>query len=852
MNNELDKNNDIKTDLKENAKIYIANNWDIINNYITDMINKKISIIKIEDLKIDSNYYITITIEDSKVNLITLNKNDKDDLSYFLIEKIFRRIKFIFEKNGKKYEKTNIIFNSDEIINYIYDYDIKNPNYLLNNRLFSINYSNINEIFNNLYIEEIYDVKIDIPDTYFIKNYYIKKLGNKVLNLYIDDNMNKYCSNIYNGKYEITTKRKKINNEINNFIQSEDPFLFITGTAFCGKSVTILEKLEESNKKFLYLDFKYIYDLQDDNSKRQYIIKECMRLFDNYYNYKQFIITNHNIFLHMNNVLFLIKLLIQIIIEKFKNNALIIIDNYDDIYVDRKLDYIYIENLLKHNDKAKIIFCGNGNFFNYLIIHYFSGKNNKYKFLYIDNLNLDLSNDNNDYINYLNKKYNNNKSKIIFYLLLFKRAINPINISFIIDTFYLKYAEAASYSLEKYNGFINFENMDEFPSQFFEFKKIDKVVTINFYKTNYENFVDNDVKIFLIKDIIFFDLTLFNNSAFKGIVEEELIITLIEMGKIILTKEIDKNNIIKVKEILSIKEENKDNYNKINLEDPIIIRQTNSSAEALDLCIIINNTALLIQIGINKNRNSIIKVINKKYNSLINYISNYINKKIYNFQLLFIFDKNKIETLYEEFNAKLNAKKILQEKLNIVNIRKITNEIKSNIDYQNYKKLKNEISKFSYKLGPEVCKIKKIQYLLFSLNNFKLYQHGGGIINDTNQFFNILNLNKNSKIPKNIIVQLRNYEDFQNLIEIKYLSQVESQLNQCTIEKKFCFLNCDNADYQNFNIIYFLKNICYKISFIDGIISDDNKEDYSYYYLLSIRSARFGKLFLKRKKNKQI
>ena len=148
----------------------------------------------------------------------------------------------------------------------------------------------------------------------------------------------------------------------------------------------------------------------------------------------------------------------------------------------------------------KLIIWGNGKFFNKLISKYFSDKSMNYNFIYIDNLKLNLNKDNNEYIDYLSNKYKNNISKITFYLILFKKALHSIN------------------------GFEDFKNIIDFPSQNFIFNKYtnnNKDVSLTFiFDNNSKNFLDNNIKFYLLSDITFSGLNYLNNLSFTGIIEE--------------------------------------------------------------------------------------------------------------------------------------------------------------------------------------------------------------------------------------------------------------------------------------------------------------------------------------------
>ena len=278
----------------------------------------------------------------------------------------------------------------------------------------------------------------------------------------------------------------------------------------------------------------------------------------------------------------------------------------------------------------KLIICGNGEFFNKLISKYFSDESMNYNFIYIDNLELNIDKDNNEYIDYLKNKYKDNLPEITFYLILFKKALNPIN------------------------GFEDFKKIFDFPSQFFLIKKeSNNNVSLAFiYNNNSQNFLEKNIKLYLLTDITFSKLNFLNNLSFKGILVEELIIQSLEIGKII-TNGISEENIITVDEIISISK-NEIISNNLNLDfnQPILIKQKDKNGKTIDICLIIGNYIFFIQIGLNKNLGKINKILKVNFVNLLNNISKYINHNLDEYKIIIIFDKNEIEQAYEKFNKK--------------------------------------------------------------------------------------------------------------------------------------------------------------------------------------------------------
>ena len=141
-------------------------------------------------------------------------------------------------------------------------------------------------IFNNMNIDEIVDLQmIDIPSSDDFYNF-IEKDYSKVFNLYQYDNVNDFSNKFFGGAYKNTSKREIVEKEINKFTEKNNKLLLLNGPSKIGKSVTILKVLNQ--KKFLYIDFKYLSEL--DNNKKRYIYLRNFFVF-------LIIIMNMNIFL---------------------------------------------------------------------------------------------------------------------------------------------------------------------------------------------------------------------------------------------------------------------------------------------------------------------------------------------------------------------------------------------------------------------------------------------------------------------------------------------------------------------------------------------------------------------------
>ena len=144
----------------------------------------------------------------------------------------------------------------------------------------------------------------DIPDKNRINNYLLK-IVNNVKDLYIDVNMDKYCDKIYKGALQKTQKREDLKKKNKNFIESnnlENRVLLLTVPFKIGKSISILDSMNNVDFENLYIDLNHINTLKDEN-KSSYIFNECFRLFHNYKKYYNFIKQNYNSFKNIEYIL---------------------------------------------------------------------------------------------------------------------------------------------------------------------------------------------------------------------------------------------------------------------------------------------------------------------------------------------------------------------------------------------------------------------------------------------------------------------------------------------------------------------------------------------------------------------
>lgn len=372
-------------------------------------------------------------------------------------------------------------------------------------------------------------------------------------------------------------------------------------------------------------------------------------------------------------------------------------------------------------------------------------------------------------------------------------------------------------------------------------------------KNNVFTELENKIKNSNLNNLVFHDLNYFNNNSFKGFVEEELIINLIEVGKLLLNFVICKENIITVNEVINIKIEKL--INKINDEQPILIKQLSGYGQSIDLILIVNNKALFIQIGINKEKSDIEKVTSINYNTLLKNVSKFLGIELSSYEIIFIFEKEHQEQLYKSFN---DMSKLFEEKKEyLINkygkLKPKSNVEKADKSFQDYEENSKKLSYFSSTIGAEVCKSQNISYLLFSISNFKLYNKDNILINTYKDLLD--SIEETNKIPKNIINQLKQLEFFSNISNVRIYSKIEKKIKKIfdgilvgDLDFNFnnFYLNCNELSFNDFNIEYFEDKNKYKqIIFKKGKMEPNAKiinEEYSNYYLIK---------FLNKKKSRE-
>ena len=819
--------NQIK-DFRIEAKKIIEDNWEYIKEE-KDKLNKNKSLNKIP-LKVNKTNYtinlIKIEKKEEILNIINMKKVPDNAFKYN-IYKESRMIKFFHLSKNKLELNENLVCNPKDINFYLKKYNIQLPKYKLNNEAKSISSNGEKDVFKLENVTEIYDAK---NESILNINDFSEVLGRtyeKVSDNYINAEENEISNNINNGKYIITDRRIILENKIKNFIINKDSFLFLTGPRKIGKSLTILQVLNTEDQRYIYFDLSLLKKL-DKKKKYNCLIKEFYRLFDSYSIYIEFMKDFSDKMIDLDNILkFILKFIdyISKLSNLFEEKIIIIIDNYDDLLVQNPIDQKYVEAIqekLLMNKQIKFIICGSGQIFNEMIYNYFKGNSLKYNFFYINNMgikNLENYNNNPDeYLEYLNEKYKNNLNQVIFFIILFKKLTNPIT------------------------GFDDFKNIKEFPSQFYEFikQKGNNKIIIQFYKEDVFKELENKIKYNNLNDLVFQDLKYFKNNSFKGFVEEELIINLIEIGKLLSNFQICKENIITVNELINIK--NEKIINEIKVDLPILIKQLSGYGESIDIILIVNKKAIFIQIGINKEKSDIDKVKSINYDTLLKNVSTFLDMQLNSYEIVFIFEKEHQEQLYKDFNDISNIVKEKREYL-LMKYKKLkpkTNLEKADNIFEEYEEKSKKLSYFSSTVGAEVCKTYNIPYLLFSINNFKLYNKENILLNSYKDLLD--SIEEENKIPKNIINQLKQIEFFKDISKVNIYSKMEKKIfdgmlkGDINLNFNNFYLNCNELSFNDFNTEYYEdKNEYKKVAFKNGIIITNEKitnEEYSDYYLI--------------------
>ena len=392
------------------------------------------------------------------------------------------------------------------------------------------------------------------------------------------------------------------------------------------------------------------------------LYRECMNLFLNktYDDFSQFYEIIKTIKGYNNNIWELIYKYLEKISENNIIKSIIVLDDYDDIYLDYAeiMNKNIVDNLSKYNN-FKFIICGNGRFINQLILNFLSKNeyDKKNQIAYYNDFEIELKGKKiynllyevnkesckNEFQEYFNMKYIN-KEEMLLKLISFEELIK-IN----------------------YNFYLKDDFLNELPIQFFKiiYNKEKQYFNIDHLCEDLLNIYDYEIQ-FLITQKIKININLNEDleklNKLEGCILERLIIGFFETNKLLKDMYIPKENIIRIDEIYNINENNIEKKENIKDNYPILIKQ-NKEGAYYDFVIIIEKEkeiyGILIQVGINKKKSDISKIFlytAMNYQTIFNGLKKLTGQNIQHLSLLFIFDKEKQDILFqnlEKYNKQL-------------------------------------------------------------------------------------------------------------------------------------------------------------------------------------------------------
>ena len=713
-----------------------------------------------------NNYKIVIIYNSSNYRIIFSNNSTKRSI-HLTFSPFSRKINF--QKSNQN--NWHFIFNSYDIQNYIEKYQFDHPTYYdeKKNRNISISSQDYDNVFQKININKISDDK-------YIEGISINEIGVlslpiiKISQFYLnipDDNISNF---INNDQFLYNEKRNELINKISSFSFQKKTFFWLSGGKKIGKTITIKNALLDN--KLFYFNFKIIKSKKHSKDKKKIIYRECMNLFINktYNEFDKFHKKIEKIKGYNKNIWDLLYQYFKEIneIDEIKN-PIIILDDYDDIYMNEKeiMDENTINNISKYN-KFKFIICGNGEYINKLMLNYLSGipYNNNYEIAYYNDFDIILKDKNvcnllyevdkkageKEILEYLTKRYSG-KEELLLKLITYEELIK-INYEFDLKDSYL----------------------NELPIQLFKliYMNEKKKIHINYLNEYLLNLYDLEIKNLILQKIkinINLNEELGKLSILQDYIFERYIIGLIEINKLFDDMIIPKENIIKVEEIYNLEENNIKKKENIKDNYPILIKQ-NKQGPYYDCALIIKKKqdiyGILIQIGINKKKSYISNVFSYttiNYETLIKGLKKITNQDIKYLSLLFIFNKEKQDILIEKSDE--YSEKLKQEK-----------------NHDTIIILKKKIS--SIYIGKSYTNEFSIPYLEFSNKEDCLYLENDKIntqekfLNSFREIFNFQKEIKNNidKLDyKDFLDDLLKFFDYENISEIKVHMEISNYTN---------------------------------------------------------------------------
>ena len=574
----------------------------------------------------------------------------------------------------------------------------------------------ISDIYNNYNVTEIKKIETNskmLLEKFNSKSDFPENISDLSLNI------KNYNTKFLENKIEFVDDLVKFKNDelLYNFIDDEfSKVLYFFGQKGCGKSIHLLfstlyiHNQQELKYPRLYIDYK---SMKENTILRKLIFKkEMFYMAQNVDELKElFDLKCHKNITKINNFLMFFKEFLRNILKsnKFQKNLIVVIDNYDEIEEFKENDN-YLEEIIEFcKNKAnmiKLIIAGNGAFIQ---------KKQKlflnYKLFKEIDINQEICLECQSYEIKNNKNIESLKNKIPYYIyshpeyyFRFRAQLSIINnINSFTDLITSEEEETCHninffgkyYSLKFENIELSYEIFNKFydilPNFYLIFTRAEKGISFKIaneiFKIALKKSVEYEVEVNSIENL----LKLNNKESTQiGIYEEKLLTLFLKYNKLFLNNLFFvKDNQLEVEEIYEFINSKYDRYNKaIHKDKPIIITQTNYKGKNYDLLILIpientnNYDGVFIQIGLNKKKDEIIKLVKDISGNSFNYIKGirkYLDINILNIYLNFIFDKETQEN-YIETGLNLNL------------------------------------------CGSNYCLLNEIKFFLFSLEDYKLYK----------------------------------------------------------------------------------------------------------------------------------
>ena len=517
----------------------------------------------------------------------------------------------------------------------------------------------------------------------------------------------------------------------------------------------------------------------------------------------------HRIIISDNNIIFCLKKFLENLIKIYENifitksPIIFIIDNFDE---NEKLICDEMENIINlvksNSSKIKLIISGHSDFINNKLM------------LFTENNHFLKNKDGNVLLNYNIKIDTENEIKTLpaFYYRKDLKNLNDTEIENILLDEEIKYCEKFNtlgmfYSILNNGKQIDLKFFNLLPIEYLYLEMKDNCTKLYFFNPIFLKAVKKNFFIKFKEASLLFLLKECNKyQIIKGFFEEKLLTLAISYNKIYLNNLIFcENNILEIYQITDFNDIKIKNTNdKIKKGDPIVINQKNFKGPHYDLLILfpINNThnyiSYFIQIGVNKNKEQIEKIMNDFNLNKNNYIKG-INKffdnkiKISQAELLFIFDKDTQQNLFKAKSNNFGAEYCIKNKIKfyLFSIEDYCLYITFNIISFNKVYEFGNFDKF-YKRNWNMIENQKFYFLTCEEINFlnlktntniiKTYDHSINNIKgvpqkrDNEKIYILKNESKNYYIINNLMYYSYNRENFDEINEEDIIKDEEFNL----------------------------------------------------------------------------